>query len=119
MKRVLIVDDNAGFLSALWAILVDKTDHDIVIAYSGHEYVRTKQIGGCFDHIFMDIRMPGMDGPQAVANIPPCENEKITFMTACSGDQYVQPLRDKGYNLTKILIKPFRYKEVLEVLDEQ
>jgi CheY-like chemotaxis protein len=119
MKRILIVDDSAGFLSALWAILTSKGGLDVSMAYSGEEFLRIHEIGGPFDHIFIDVRMPGMTGVEAVSKMTPSETEKVTFMTGgqmgLQSPEVVQ-LKERGYNITGVLRKPFRYESVLEAM---
>ena len=58
--RVLIVDDDVGMTKSLGDIL-EFVGHDVAVAQSGTEAIDKAQ-AGTFDCIFMDIRMPGMNG---------------------------------------------------------
>ncbi|HEY4651949.1 MAG TPA: PAS domain S-box protein [Pontibacter sp.] len=67
-KRALIVEDNE-INQAVLASTLKQHHMDYVIANNGQEAVDILQAGATFDIIFMDLRMPVMNGFQATAYI--------------------------------------------------
>ncbi|MER2999489.1 PAS domain S-box protein [Pontibacter populi] len=67
-KRALIVEDN-DINQAVLTSTLKQHQLDVVIANNGQEAVDILQTGESFDIIFMDLRMPLMNGFQATAYI--------------------------------------------------
>ena len=64
MGRILIVDDEASICWAFRESLADE-GHEVAIASSAEEGLRAADAGG-FDAVVLDVRLPGMDGLQAI-----------------------------------------------------
>jgi PAS domain S-box-containing protein len=105
--KLLLVDDNAGNLLALQAVLGD-ADYDLISAKSGPqalELVKKHDVA----LILLDIQMPGMDGfetARRLKQLDGCANIPIIFITAIySQDPYVK----KGYEVGAVdyFTKPF------------
>ncbi len=86
--RILIVEDN-GVSQLIAKELLENKGAIVTITASGEEGVRlfTSSITGTYDVIFMDIKMPGMDGYEATAQIrrsshPQADSIPIIAMTA-------------------------------------
>jgi len=114
--RILIADDEPN-LRLLYQSELEADGYDVVIAKDGKEAVQ-KAATEDVDLVVLDIRMPGMDGVEALGQIidgrrtlPVILNsaysaEKDNFMT-WSADAYVIKSADVGVLKAKI-------KEVLE-----
>ena len=105
--RVLIVDDVRGNLLAVAAVL--ETDHDLLLANSGYEALKTLEETADVDVILMDVHMPGMDGFETAAKIKKMKDRAaipIIFITAVYQDD---PFVKKGYEVGGIdyFGKPF------------
>jgi CheY-like chemotaxis protein len=105
--KVLIVDDVRGNLLAVAAVL--ESDHDLLLANSGHEALRLLEQGAEVDVILMDVHMPGLDGFETAARIkkmPARDGVPIIFITAIYQDD---PFVKKGYEVGGIdyFGKPF------------
>jgi CheY-like chemotaxis protein len=72
--NVLIVDDNA-LNRQIMGVIVDAFGHSHVSAKDGGEALEMHG-NGIFDVILMDIRMPGMSGPDATRAIRAMEGRK-------------------------------------------
>jgi CheY-like chemotaxis protein len=87
-KSVLIVDDTADTVDLL-AYCIQSSGCDAVTAYNGLEAVKQAQRHKP-DLIFMDIRMPVMDGYEAtrqILSIPELASTPIVAMSAhCEGE---------------------------------
>ena len=90
-KRILVVEDNVDNRRILVYRLRRLGDYEIIEASNGEEAIRVVQNGG-LDLIFMDLKMPVMDGWQATRKIRAIEAGKhipIIALTAqaMAGDE--------------------------------
>ena len=115
MKKILIVDDDRDFAEGIGDIL-ELNGHEVILAFSGKkalEIVKNETV----DIVFMDIRMPRMNGVETtkkLKNIAP--DIRIVMMTGYSD----KTLRDQAINngALSILNKPVDIKELLAFIGE-
>jgi len=116
-KKILIVDDNE--INILIATrIISKWGFSIDTAYTGDEaieMIKTK----VYDLIFMDIKMPGMDGFEATQVIrslpdPYFKNLPVIALTASSLDDEHSKFNDSGMN--GHILKPFNLEELRALL---
>lgn len=105
--NILIVDDNPENLRVMEYILADP-ELNVIKAYSGQDALKLLLDPEDFALIFMDVRMPGMDGFEVASLIRQrerCAQIPIIFLTAYSNSDTVM---FKGYSLGAVdfLIKP-------------
>jgi two-component system NtrC family response regulator len=117
MARLLIVDDDTAFRETL-AETLQSLGHDTVEAGSGHAALDVLRGGGGprFDAVFLDHRMPGLDGLQTLsamrstlARVPPV----IVLTAYASGANTIEAMRLGAFDH---LAKPIRRDAVAEVL---
>ena len=101
------MDDVRGNLLAVAAVL--EADHDLLLANSGYEALKTLEETADVDVILMDVHMPGMDGFETAAKIKKMKDRAaipIIFITAVYQDD---PFVKKGYEVGGIdyFGKPF------------
>ena len=115
MARILIVDDDAAFRESLAETLAD-LGHQTVEAADGEAGLRTAQQSR-FDAVFLDHRMPGLDGLQTLsalraklARLPPV----IVLTAHASGGNTIEAMRLGAFDH---LTKPVRRDAVVEVLE--
>lgn len=111
--RLLIVDDNKDFADVFCDIL-KVNNYKAESCYSGSEAVERVQ-GNDFDIVFLDIRMPGMDGVQTLKEIKKIRPEiTVIMMTGYSVDEMVHmALEEKA---SEIIYKPFEIEKVLGLI---
>ncbi len=92
---VLVVDDQPG-VRYLLEIIIREEGHRVRLAKNGLECVEA--VKACRpDLVLMDIRMPLMDGIEALGKIKVISPEtEVALMTAYVSDETVQSVLNKG-----------------------
>ena len=114
-SKVLIIDDNISMFKTLAFVLKHK-GHDVLTASDGLEALElVKQKS--FDIIFLDIKMPGMNGIDVFRKIKQI-NSKITvmMMTAYAVEDLIQEALREGAR--GIIYKPLNIDKMLEIINE-
>ena len=110
--RVLIVDDEPLARGRIRSLLAGREDVEIAGECArGEEAVRAL-LAGELDVVFLDIRMPDMDGFEVLEAVGPGEAPVVVFVTA-HGDH---ALRAFDVHAVDYLLKPFddeRFEEAL------
>jgi DNA-binding NtrC family response regulator len=68
VAKVLIVDDEKGFVEAL-ARRLARREVEIVTAYGGEEALARLEADDAIEVVILDVKMPGMDGIETLAEI--------------------------------------------------
>jgi PAS domain S-box-containing protein len=115
-NRFLVVDDNRANRDLVRAILTS-LGADIVEAADGHEGVKAA-MELPFDVILMDMRMPGLSGPEAVAEIRrggPNAACPIIAFSASADPRQLDELRRLGFD--GCLAKPFTLTDLIHAVE--
>lgn len=111
---ILIVDDDASLRKSLSFILKRK-GFAVATAEGGLEAIE-KVTKGPFEIIFMDIKMPQMNGVEAYRKIKKIRPEAVVVMiTAYAVEDLVQEARKEGAH--GILYKPLDVEDVLNSIE--
>lgn len=112
---VLIVDDQPG-VRYLLDILIQDMGHNTYSAQNGLEAVEmVKKIKP--DLIFMDVRMPVMDGLEALAKIKAISPRvEVVMMTANFTEETINKALEKG--ALKCIAKPFDVDKIKDVIED-
>lgn len=118
-KKVLVVDDNEvniliakRFLSK-WGLFTD-------FATNGEEAIH-KIVNNVYDLVFMDIRMPGIDGfdtTKIIREIPGDYFKKIPIIALTASTLHNEHKKFKESGMNGHILKPFNPNEIKEVLDQ-
>ena len=111
--KILVVDDDLALRVTLMDIL-EEEGFDVVGVSDGYEAV--KMAGQeHFALIFMDVRMPGIDGVEANRRIKEISPESVIVMvTAFAGQGLIeQALKEGAY---AVLYKPFDLGQLTEIV---
>lgn len=112
--KVLVVDDERPMVRTFCDILRAK-GHEAVSVHGGVEAV-ARAVEGDLDCVLMDIRMPGMDGLQALARIRKvAPGLPVVLMSASLDEQQLHQARRQG--VQAVLSKPVEVGAVLAILD--
>ncbi len=112
--NVLVVDDQVGMLETFTDILEDR-GFSVVTAEDGFSAIK-KVKEQSFDIIFMDIKMPGINGVQTYREIKKI-NPKIAviMMTAYSVEDLIKEAIDEG--AYTVIYKPFDMDKVIQTIE--
>ncbi len=110
---ILIVDDNKDFADVFCDIL-KASNYKAEGCYGGKQAVELVKARP-FNMVFLDIRMPEMDGVQTLMEIKKIRPEThVIMMTAYSVDEMVhKALEEKA---SEIIYKPFEIDKVLALI---
>jgi two-component system, chemotaxis family, chemotaxis protein CheY len=116
-KRIMVVDDSALMVAVIKKfILKSGREFDIIPAHSGQEsvnlYKKEKP-----DLVFMDIRMPGMDGVTALQKIKEFDpNARIIMCTAIKTREEQQKAEESG--CVGYITKPFTEEDIIYAVND-
>jgi len=112
MGHILIIDDDNAILKVI-DMMLTKHGYDVKVAHDGNEGIELLNNDSRIKLVVTDIRMPGKDGNQVakcIRNDEKTKNTPIIAMTA-----YPQDAKKELFD--SILVKPFGYKELIELTD--
>ena len=113
--HILIVDDNPGMARSI-ALILEYKGYAVDTAPNGQEALE-KVKGNPFDMIFMDIKMPIMDGVETHRRIKAIRPEAVVMMmTAYAVEDLIQQaLQDGAYG---ILYKPLDMEKMIGIIEQ-
>ncbi len=114
---ILVVDDDA-FLRSMLHTGLRQAGFAVWVAASGREAVQvyTRQAAD-IDLVLLDVRMPGLDGPQTLAALQELDaGVRCCFMSGDTGGYSEPELRRPA--VLRVFSKPFRLDDVANVLAE-
>ena len=112
---IMVVDDDRAMRITLSGIL-SAEGHEVFSAENGQEAIAMAS-ENAIDLIFMDIRMPGLNGVETFLRIKEVQPEcVVVMMTAFSVEQLVNTALSEG--AYTVLYKPLAVEKVLEILEK-
>jgi len=112
--KILIVDDNLSLCKTM-SFVLNRKGYDVSTANDGFEAIdRVKN--EFFDIIFMDIKMPVLNGVETYKKIREVNDKIITIMmTAYAVDDLIQDaLKEGAYG---IIYKPLDFEKILSLIE--
>ena len=115
-QNILVVDDNKDFADVFCDIL-KTNEFKAESCYSGAQAIELVKQNE-FTMIFLDIRMPDMDGVQTLIEVKKIRPEVIVvMMTGYSLDEMVhKAIEEKA---SEIIYKPFEVDKVLSLIRDK
>jgi len=112
--NILVVDDIRSIRLTLGGILEDE-GYNVVTVENGYQAIEAVRRSH-FDAIFMDIKMPGINGVQTFREIKKIDPEAVVIMmTAYSVEELVeQALKEGAY---AIIYKPFDMDKIIAIIE--
>jgi len=113
--NILVVDDLRSIRLTLGGILEDK-GHNVVTAENGYQAIEAVKKTH-FDTIFMDIKMPGINGVQTFREVKKIDPKAaVVMMTAYSVEDLVREALEEG--AYAIVYKPFDIDKIIALIEE-
>ena len=118
MFKVMIVDDEKVAIDSLKFIIEKSfTDVDIITtARSGREAIELVEVN-VPDILFMDIRMPGINGIEAIREIRK-RHQQIVIIVLTAFDQFEFAKEAVNLGVMEYLLKPVNRTKVVEVVNK-
>jgi len=113
--NILVVDDLRSIRLTLEGILEDK-GHNVVTVENGYQAIEAVRKSH-FNVIFMDIKMPGINGVQTFREIKKIDPKAaVIMMTAYSMEDLVKEALEEGAYAT--VYKPFDIDRIIAIIEE-
>ena len=113
--NILVVDDIRSMRVTLGGILEDK-GHHVVMVENGYQAIEAVK-KTLFDVIFIDIKMPGINGVQTFREIKKIDRKAVVIMmTAYSVEDLLKEALEEGAYAT--VYKPFDVDKIIAVIEE-
>jgi len=114
-KRILVIDDDRDHAESIVDIL-SMRGYTVEAAFSGEAGVKVFR-NSDFDIIFMDVKLPGMNGVETFFEFKKIRpGAKVMMMTGYSVEQLISQAIENG--AIGVLRKPFAITELLQTLDD-
>jgi len=112
-KRILVIDDDLGILESFDVLFGE--EHEMITAQNGYQALE-KLKDGAYEVIFLDIKMPGIDGIEVLHWIKSQTNSaRVVIVTALPQEEYENEARRLG--IDSYVRKPFDVGEVQQIVD--
>lgn len=112
--RVLLADDNADMRQLFIDLLEETPGVELDLAENGAEAVEAVR-GKQYQLIFLDVRMPGLDGITAAKQIRRLAPKTPVCILTGSGE--VEPDAGLAELQVDVLYKPFQIEKILRTID--
>jgi len=112
--NVLVVDDLRSIRLTLGGILEDE-GYNVVLAENGYQAIEAAKKAP-FDLVFMDIKMPGINGVQTFREIKKVNPEAVVIMmTAYSVEDLIKEALEEG--AYAVVYKPFDIEKIVSIIE--
>jgi two-component system chemotaxis response regulator CheY len=117
MNKIMIVEDSSLMIAVIKNFInKEGKDVEIIEAHSGEEAV-SKYSSEKPNLVFMDIKMPGMDGITALETIRNSDSKaKIVMCTSLKEPE--QEERAKKAGAVGYIMKPFSRQDIIEAINK-
>ena len=112
-STILIIDDDADMRYSLSRVLSSE-GYDVSEAGSGEEGVETVKKGPAPDLIFLDVRMGGMSGIEALQHICSSNRQQLVILMTAFGTAQTA-IEAMKYGAFDYIMKPFDPEKVLSL----
>lgn len=114
-KRILVVDDEE-ILTRSFSRLLEKAGYEVFTAKNGGDAVVYCDEAD-FDLIICDVRMPGLNGVDAIKNILEKKKINVIFITGYADANLEKSAKE--LNPVAYLSKPFDVQNLLQIVKKQ
>lgn len=116
-KKILIIDDEKG-IQEMMQYFLSNEGFEVDTADNGKEGVELVKKNK-YDFIFLDVHMPVMRGPEALAEIKKIKPEQIVFICSSSSDpEFSFEMKAKEMGASFCFYKPVDINDILNIISE-
>jgi len=116
VKKIIIADDSAS-IQLYYQSILQKLNLTVFQAYDGLEAVELFKKERNIDLVFMDIRMPKMDGISALKEIKKInKNVRVVAQSAFALGDQVKNFKSQGFD--EYFTKPINAKEIYRLINQ-
>ena len=116
MGRILAVDDELDMLALLKMIIEGYSDHQVTVTNNPLEASELLE-QETFDLILTDLKMPGMDGMEVLAQAKKRDEDALVMVITAYGSlESAEEAMAKG--AFDFITKPFRKEQILLAIDK-
>jgi len=113
--KILVVDDDPGMRLTLEGIL-EEEGFDVVGAEDGYKAIELARQSP-FDLVFMDIKMPGINGVEAFKQVKKVSQSSIVVMiTGFAVDDLIKEALEEG--AYAVIYKPFEMAQIIDIVNK-
>jgi len=115
-EKILIVDDEPDMLKLLSMILREKTPYEVTTTNNPVEAVELAKTGD-FDLVITDLKMPGLDGLQLLAEVKKRDEDIPVIIITAYGtiDAATEAIEKGGFDF---ITKPFKKEQILFTIEK-
>ena len=113
---VLVVDDEENIREILAEMLMT-ADHEVITAADGAEALHKLQSTPGIDLVFTDLGLPGMSGYEVAQEMKRLRPDLMVGLVTGWGAT-LDPEKARAHGVDLIVSKPFRFDQVLAIVDE-
>jgi len=114
-QKILVIDDDAGIREAFLLALED-TAYEVKTCANGQQGIEAFDAGR-FDLVYLDLKMPGMNGVAVLQEIRKRDPEvPVYIVTAYFGDfsEELEQFKQDKLNF-EVLIKPIGQTQIIDI----
>ncbi len=116
-KNILVIDDDEGIRQS-FALALEDTEYQVDTAETGEEGIKMER-SNKYDLIFLDLKMPGMDGIKTLREIRKVSKETPIYIITAFYSEFSAELKtaeeeDLDFELIK---KPIHSDKILLVVE--
>lgn len=115
-KKVLVIDDEESVRKS-FSLALEATNYHVLTASSGIEGI-SKVKEEDIDLVFLDLKMPNMDGTETLKKIREINEEVPVYIVTAFEKEYIEILteiRDKGFSF-ELFRKPLGREEIISIV---
>jgi len=115
MKRILVIDDDAGVRKA-FALALEDTPYKLDAAESGEKGIEMEQ-SNKYSLIFLDLKMPGINGVETLREIRKTSRDTPVYIVTAFYKEFfdgLKTVRDEGLDFD-LLKKPIGGDEIVMI----
>ena len=116
-KRILVIDDDLAIRKS-FALALEDIDCQVDTAESGEAGI-DKAANNKYDLIFLDLRMPGINGVETLLRLRDNKQRMPIYMVTAFHEEFMEQLRvaaDEGYEF-EVMRKPVESGDLVRITE--